>query len=102
MMNAKKNKVWENNWMEKLNGFYYLYRPDHQIILVPRQPGNGGVSQSKEIAVIIILTRKHLYSIIVKAIVVHEYGEPEVMHVEEVEAPQPSDSYVLVKIEAAV
>jgi len=37
----------------------------------------------------------------VKAIVVHEYGEPEVMHVEEVEAPQPSDSYVLVKIEAA-
>jgi NADPH2:quinone reductase len=36
-----------------------------------------------------------------KAIVVHEYGEPEVMQVEEVETPQPSDTQVLVKIEAA-
>ena len=36
-----------------------------------------------------------------KAIVVHEYGEPEVMQVEEVKIPQPADAYVLVKIEAA-
>ena len=36
-----------------------------------------------------------------KAIVVHEYGEPEVMKLEEVERPQPADGQVLVKIEAA-
>ena len=36
-----------------------------------------------------------------KAIVVHEYGEPEVMQVEEVETPQPADTFVLVKIHAA-
>jgi NADPH2:quinone reductase len=36
-----------------------------------------------------------------KAIVVHEYGEPEVMQVEEIERPRPADAQVLVKIEAA-
>lgn len=36
-----------------------------------------------------------------KAIIVREYGEPEVMKVEEVETPEPSGSQVLVKIEAA-
>jgi NADPH:quinone reductase len=36
-----------------------------------------------------------------KAIVVHEYGEPEVMQLEEVEAPQPTGSQLVVKIEAA-
>ncbi len=36
-----------------------------------------------------------------KAIVVREYGEPEVMKVEEVETPVPSGDEVLVKIEAA-
>ena len=36
-----------------------------------------------------------------KAIVVHEYGEPEVMKQEEVEMPQPATGQVLVKIEAA-
>src|SRR6187401_3020934 len=36
-----------------------------------------------------------------KAIVVHEYGEPEVMQVEEVEMPQPAETQVLVKIAAA-
>ncbi|MGD9561677.1 MAG: NADPH:quinone reductase [Pyrinomonadaceae bacterium] len=35
-----------------------------------------------------------------KAIVVHEYGEPEVMKVEDVPTPEPSGSQVLVKIEA--
>lgn len=35
------------------------------------------------------------------AIVVHEYGSPEVMTVEDVETPQPSGSQVLVKIHAA-
>lgn len=36
-----------------------------------------------------------------KAIVVHEYGEPEVMKVEDVPALEPSAGQVLVKIEAA-
>ena len=36
-----------------------------------------------------------------KAIVVQEYGEPEVMKVEEVDTPQPTGTQVLVKIEAA-
>lgn len=36
-----------------------------------------------------------------RSIVVHEYGEPEVMKVEEVETPEPSGSQVLVRIEAA-
>ncbi len=36
-----------------------------------------------------------------KAIIVREYGEPEVMKVEEVETPEPSGTQVLVKIEAA-
>ncbi|MGH9947841.1 MAG: NADPH:quinone reductase [Pyrinomonadaceae bacterium] len=36
-----------------------------------------------------------------KAIVVHEFGEPEVMKLEEVETPQPAGTQVLVKIEAA-
>ncbi len=36
-----------------------------------------------------------------KAIVVHEYGEPEVMKQEELQTPQPADGQVLVKIEAA-
>ena len=36
-----------------------------------------------------------------KAIVVHEYGEPEVMKLEVVETPQPADGQVLIKIEAA-
>ena len=36
-----------------------------------------------------------------KAIVVHEYGEPEVMKVAEVPTPEPSGSQVLVKVEAA-
>jgi NADPH2:quinone reductase len=36
-----------------------------------------------------------------KAIVVHEYGEPEVMKVEEVPTPEPSGTQVLVKVEAA-
>lgn len=36
-----------------------------------------------------------------KAIVVHEYGEPEVMKLEEAETPWPGDGQVLVKIEAA-
>lgn len=36
-----------------------------------------------------------------KAIVVHEYGGPEVMKVEDVDVPQPAAGQVLVKIEAA-
>jgi NADPH2:quinone reductase len=36
-----------------------------------------------------------------KAIVVHEYGEPEVMQIEEVELPSPTGTQVLVKVEAA-
>lgn len=36
-----------------------------------------------------------------KAIVVHEFGPPEVMKLEDVEAPQPTGSQVLVKIHAA-
>jgi NADPH2:quinone reductase len=36
-----------------------------------------------------------------KAIVVQEYGEPEVMKVEDVDIPQPTAGQVLVKIEAA-
>lgn len=36
-----------------------------------------------------------------KAIVVREFGEPEVMKVEDVELPQPTGKQVLVKIEAA-
>ena len=36
-----------------------------------------------------------------KAIVVHEYGEPEVMKVKEVDVPQPTAGQILVKIEAA-
>jgi NADPH2:quinone reductase len=36
-----------------------------------------------------------------KAIVVHEYGEPEVMQLEEVESPLAKGAQVLVKIEAA-
>lgn len=36
-----------------------------------------------------------------KAIVVHEYGEPEVMKLEDAPVPEPSDGQVLVKIEAA-
>lgn len=36
-----------------------------------------------------------------KAIVAHEYGEPEVMKLEEVETPQPTSTQVLVKIGAA-
>ena len=36
-----------------------------------------------------------------KAIIVHEYGEPEVMKVEEVPTPEPAGNQVLVKVEAA-
>ena len=36
-----------------------------------------------------------------KAIIVREYGEPEVMKLEDVSTPQPGDGQVLVKIEAA-
>ena len=36
-----------------------------------------------------------------KAIIVREYGEPEVMRLEEVETPQPAAGQVLVKVEAA-
>jgi NADPH:quinone reductase len=36
-----------------------------------------------------------------KAIVVHEYGEPEVMKVEEVATPEPLGTQVLVKVESA-
>lgn len=36
-----------------------------------------------------------------KAIVVHEFGPPEVMKLEDVETPQPTGSQVLVKIDAA-
>ncbi len=36
-----------------------------------------------------------------KAIVVHEYGEPEVMKLEDLPTPEPGDGQVLVKIEAA-
>lgn len=36
-----------------------------------------------------------------KAIIVREYGEPEVMKVEEVETPEPSGTQVLVRIAAA-
>lgn len=36
-----------------------------------------------------------------KAIVVRQFGEPEVMKVEEVDLPEPTDNQVLVKIEAA-
>ena len=36
-----------------------------------------------------------------QAIVVHEYGEPEVMKLEDASVPEPSDGQVLVKIEAA-
>lgn len=36
-----------------------------------------------------------------RSIIVREYGEPEVMKIEEAETPQPTGSQVLVKIEAA-
>ena len=36
-----------------------------------------------------------------KAIIVREYGEPEVMKIEEAPTPEPSGKQVLVKIEAA-
>jgi NADPH2:quinone reductase len=36
-----------------------------------------------------------------KAIVVREYGEPEVMKLEDVPTPEPGDGQVLVKVEAA-
>ena len=36
-----------------------------------------------------------------KAIVVQEYGEPEVMKVEDIDVPQPERTQVLVKVEAA-
>lgn len=36
-----------------------------------------------------------------KAVIVREFGEPEVMKVEDVDLPEPADSQVLVKIEAA-
>src|SRR5688572_8394128 len=36
-----------------------------------------------------------------KAIVVREYGEPEVMKIEDVPTPEPGDGQVLVKVEAA-
>ncbi len=36
-----------------------------------------------------------------KSIVVHEYGPPEVMRLEEVDVPQPKAGQVLIKIEAA-
>jgi NADPH2:quinone reductase len=36
-----------------------------------------------------------------KSIIVHEFGPPEVMKVEEVETPQPTGAQVLVKVEAA-
>lgn len=36
-----------------------------------------------------------------KAIVVHEYGEPEVMKVEDVPKPEPKGAQVLVKVQAA-
>src|SRR5215211_4511775 len=36
-----------------------------------------------------------------KAIIVHEYGEPEVMKVEKVPKPEPQGAQVLVKVEAA-
>src|SRR3982751_6706085 len=36
-----------------------------------------------------------------KAIIVHEFGEPEVMKVEEVETPRPEGKQVLVKVHAA-
>lgn len=35
-----------------------------------------------------------------KAIVVHEFGPPEVMKLEEVETPQPTDTQVLVRVKA--
>jgi len=37
----------------------------------------------------------------VKAIVVHEFGPPEVMKLEEVSTPEPAETQILVKIEAA-
>jgi NADPH2:quinone reductase len=36
-----------------------------------------------------------------KAIVVHDFGQPEVMKIEELETPEPTGTQVLVKIEAA-
>jgi NADPH:quinone reductase len=36
-----------------------------------------------------------------KAIVIHEYGVPEVMKVEDVPTPEPSETQVLVRVEAA-
>ena len=36
-----------------------------------------------------------------KSIIVHEYGEPEVMKLEDVPIPEPGDTQVLVKIKAA-
>ena len=36
-----------------------------------------------------------------KAIVVREFGPPEVMRIEDVETPQPADTQVLVRVEAA-
>jgi NADPH2:quinone reductase len=36
-----------------------------------------------------------------KAIIVHEYGEPEVMKLEDVPTPEPANGQVLVRIEAA-
>src|SRR3982750_3014352 len=36
-----------------------------------------------------------------KAIVVHEFGEPEVMKLEEISTPEPSGPQLLIKIKAA-
>ena len=36
-----------------------------------------------------------------KAIVIHETGGPEVMHLEEIDRPEPGEGEVLVKVHAA-
>jgi NADPH:quinone reductase-like Zn-dependent oxidoreductase len=55
----------------------------------------------KPVALFCCSLQLKLEAIHMRSIIVREYGEPEVMKVEEAQAPQPSGLQVLVRIEAA-